>query len=765
MKLKTKVILSIVVIWSIMCVWAYINSKWILNHYYLKIEDQIVQDNMYRFNEAVNELNSVVENVGSSWSPWEDAYEFAQNKNKRFFERELGIATIAASDLDVVLIFDAKGQPVSLRALNEERTQSIALPTELFKALKPNGSLWKYIENPQPDQKKIGLFLTSKEILFFAIYPIIKSSGSGPASGSFVLARYLTQKAIDQIRLITHQDITFLRLPSILKDEKLNRIYQQLLNDKQSLFIERNKKTLTGYGLLKDFQGQPIAMIGIRMPRSIYISGLETIRYFDTAFTALGLFFVLLLFYLLKKWVIERLEKINHQLIAVGETKNFSLKFPESGKDELSYLGAEANKMLATIRRYDEKQKDLQEKIRHELIRTQNFSAQLKSAEALLKNLINAMPSMLFIVNKEGQVMDVNLRSEQKLNMNAKKILGKNLFDLLPYMKPYEDELRLAVEKKLAYKFYKVCEVRAPAENCYYSILIFPLLQSQDRLAIRIDDISEQIKMEETLTQNEKLMSMGILTAGVAHEINNPVNFVYSSVAPLSRDVDEVLVLLGQYEALSLSEHPAEKLSEIQQNQKNMDLNMLIQEIKDLLAGMEDGTQRTLGIIKSLSTFSKSDEDKMQKTDIEQAIDSTLTILHHHYKNRIKMIKEYGDIPLVDGYSGKLNQVFMNILSNAVDAISGEGEIIIKTFQPDPDHVAVKIKDNGMGISEENLKKIFDPFFTTKVVGEGTGLGLSVTQSIIRKHHGVIEVTSELGKGTEITLILPIKNSPLPAEK
>jgi signal transduction histidine kinase len=183
-----------------------------------------------------------------------------------------------------------------------------------------------------------------------------------------------------------------------------------------------------------------------------------------------------------------------------------------------------------------------------------------------------------------------------------------------------------------------------------------------------------------------------------------------------------------------------------------------INETKSLLQGIQDGAQRTATIVKDLKSFSRLDENTMKKSDLHEGIDSTLSLLQYKYKDKINVIKEYGDIPDIDCDPGKINQVFMNIISNAIDAFPDHGkndEIRIKTKKVE-DTIQISIEDNGLGISHENVKKIFDPFFTTKDVGKGTGLGLSISSSIISDHHGTIDVKSEPGKGSIFTITLPI---------
>lgn len=273
----------------------------------------------------------------------------------------------------------------------------------------------------------------------------------------------------------------------------------------------------------------------------------------------------------------------------------------------------------------------------------------------------------------------------------------------------------------------------------------------------------KELKETETqLVESEKMASLGQLTAGIAHEINNPINFVTSNVNPLRRGVDVLYDMIGQIEEIVVKEIPREdKLKEIDEMKQELDYDYLKTEIDYLLKGIGDGASRTAEIVKGLRLFSRLDEDDLKKADINEGLTSTTVIVNHLLNNLIEIEKEYALIPMVECYPGKLNQVFLNIMSNAIHAIHkrwGEelgGVLHLKTWN-DNENVYVSIKDNGTGMDENTQKKLFEPFFTTKDVGEGTGLGLSIAYNTIKKHNGSIELKSALGEGTEFIITIPI---------
>jgi len=271
----------------------------------------------------------------------------------------------------------------------------------------------------------------------------------------------------------------------------------------------------------------------------------------------------------------------------------------------------------------------------------------------------------------------------------------------------------------------------------------------------------ENLKLTQSqLIQSEKMASLGLLTAGIAHELNNPINFVRGSVNPLKRDLNEVFSLIEQYDDLIKANNLEEAFSQIRERKAEMDYGFLMKEINKLLHGVQEGADRSGLIVKGLRSFSRLDSEKFQLYNIHDGIDSTLILLHNKIKNSIKVHKDYGDLQEIECLPSKLNQVFMNILTNCIQAIEDKGDIFIQTVSSDI-WVKVIIKDTGAGMSPEVKAHIFEPFYTTKDVGKGTGLGLSISYGIIEQHNGNIDVISEPGMGTEFIISLPRKQSNL----
>jgi PAS domain S-box-containing protein len=252
---------------------------------------------------------------------------------------------------------------------------------------------------------------------------------------------------------------------------------------------------------------------------------------------------------------------------------------------------------------------------------------------------------------------------------------------------------------------------------------------------------NELRETQAQLVQSEKMASLGQLVAGIAHEINTPIGAASSMHNTLVRAIDKLRAVLE-------SDFPDECA-------KNKSVKSYLKVIEDANKVIDTGTERVITIVRRLRSFARLDEAELKTVDIHEGLEDTLTLIHHEIKHHINLKREYGDIPSIACYPGRLNQVFLNILNNARHAVGEKGEITIRTYQKDY-KVHIAISDDGIGISQEHLDRIFDPGFTTKGVGVGTGLGLSICFQIIQDHQGTIEVTSEPGKGTTFAIILPM---------
>jgi signal transduction histidine kinase len=275
-------------------------------------------------------------------------------------------------------------------------------------------------------------------------------------------------------------------------------------------------------------------------------------------------------------------------------------------------------------------------------------------------------------------------------------------------------------------------------------------------------DLSEAYKKlkstQAQLVHSEKMASLGQLVAGVAHELNNPINFIYGNMPHLKNYIHEIKKVLNKFESAKIAEDDKKEITLIKED---TNWEFLLPDLDLIIKDCQNGAQRAKDIVQDLKNFSRLGEAEFKYANIHEGIESTLNLLANYFKNKIKIEKDFDEFGKIECYPDQLNQVFMNLLSNAAQAMpkekieSGEATIWIST-QKENDKIRITIEDNASGIPETQLKKIFDPFYTTKPVGEGTGLGLSITYGIIEKHGGIIHVESTPGTGTKFIIELPI---------
>ncbi|HEY9863271.1 MAG TPA: ATP-binding protein [Candidatus Obscuribacterales bacterium] len=340
-----------------------------------------------------------------------------------------------------------------------------------------------------------------------------------------------------------------------------------------------------------------------------------------------------------------------------------------------------------------------------------------------------------------------------------------------------QEQLEIEIQEKLQIEKTNH-QLEMAVESSAQALKISMAESENNKLAL--ENCLNQIKIIQTqLVNNEKMSLLGQMLAGIAHEINNPVNFIYGNLAYVQEYTDNLLNIFELYQQYYSNPHPV-----IQQQVEAVELNFILEDLPKMLESMQVGAERIREIVLSLRSFARQDGSKMKATNLHEGIDSTLMILQNRLKRKqdhpaIHVVKEYSSsLPLVECYGGEMNQVFMNILANAIDAIEennqhknieelqiNPGRILIKTDIINDHHVTIKISDNAGGMAEEILNNLFEPFFTTKPVGKGTGIGLSICKNIVvEKHQGSLQCISTPAQGTEFIIEIPITQE-MPTQK
>jgi len=263
---------------------------------------------------------------------------------------------------------------------------------------------------------------------------------------------------------------------------------------------------------------------------------------------------------------------------------------------------------------------------------------------------------------------------------------------------------------------------------------------------------------QDKLLQSEKMASIGQLAAGVAHEINNPIGYVHSNLGSLQEYLRSLFTLIEAYERALQAPDPKALIPEIDEIRNRADIDFISRDLPQLMAESREGIERVTRIVRDLKDFSYSDRPESWKmVDLHAGLESTINIIWNELKYKVTLERNYAELPLVECLPSELNQVYMNLLLNAGQAIVERGTITVTTGRDEAENVWIQFQDSGAGIAPDLLQRIFDPFFTTKPVGSGTGLGLSISYGIINKHHGRIDVESVPGQGASFRIVLPVR--------
>jgi len=392
------------------------------------------------------------------------------------------------------------------------------------------------------------------------------------------------------------------------------------------------------------------------------------------------------------------------------------------------------------------------------------------SLEKNFKTLTDTLPIGIVLTSVNGEIINVNPEGLHMMGYTSLDDLSQ-----IPIQSFYNDQKdRDTFLEKMATGRVRDLEMRFKKPDgsiiwCSMSSVIQKNSPSGPYFITSLLDITRRKEMEEEksdlliqLTQTDKLASIGQLAAGIAHEINNPVGYVTSNLNSLEEYLADIRKLIELNQTLvkdlketKLPDHLATLTAKVNDYARKIDVDFLQEDMEELIKDCIDGLDRIKKIVIDLKDFAHPGKKDIELVNINACIETTLNVAANELKYKTTVQKDLGDLPLIQGIPQQLNQVFLNILVNAAQAIETKGEINIKTWLKD-DHVCLSISDTGCGIDPQHISKIFDPFFTTKEVGKGTGLGMNIAYNIIQQHGGNINVKSKIGKGTTFTVTLPV---------
>jgi len=734
MNLRIKVLLTLLFLMTLFGSAEYGVFRWVIFPSFLALEREEAREDLERCVRALNREIYHLDSFTNDWAAWDDTYRFMQDRDPIYIESNLVDQTFVGNRLNLVYICTPKGEIVWGQSRGGKEYRPIELPQFSSKALNPEHPL---LRHTGPDSTVAGIMNTVLGPALVASRPILTSDRRGPLKGYLIMGRFLDDELVRSLVEQTQVDL------QILPAETGMLPAAGLPN---GFHFEESPMQLDVTTALADIAGAPALLVKARIPRYTTLKGSQTIRFAVIFSAATGIVLLVVLIAFLQRHMIRPLLELTRHAVAIRDSNDLSLRINSRHRDEFGLLAQEFDRMVGQLQYINQTLEQLvadrtaeltatNERLREQIAERRRAEEKSRESEAKTRALLDAVPDIVFRLDRQGTILECQ-GAQENLYLPREVFLGKRITDVLHAELPplIMARLKKALHNRQLQVFEYELEIKG--EPKHFECRMVAIGEDQAMAIIR--DMTEKIRLEEQLRRAQKMEAVGTLAGGVAHDLNNVLSGLVSYPDLLLLDLPDGSPLRDPILTIKNS---GEKAANI---------------VQDLLTLARRGVSvsELINLNTIISEYFKSPEfDKLRA--YHRALDLDL-------KLETSLLNIYGS-------AHHLSKTLMNLVSNAAEALPEGGRIRIRTenrYIDKPiagydnikagDFVFLEVSDNGVGISPEDIKHIFEPFYTKKVMERsGTGLGMAVVWGTVKDHSGYIDVQSDIGKGTRISIYLP----------